>query len=295
MIGRMTGVICAATLWIVMSSHASAQMVRVGPFGGVNVRVPFVSVDVLPFGGGTRVRAPFTAVDTRLYALGYGGPGYGYYHPGPVYHPPIYPAPVYPVPVYPHVVYPDVVYHERVYPDRIYVEGSNVYPQRQPYQSTRLSMDGSLGEQLRDAAQRLAMSLSSRRDDADVWLDYLGPQRIIETIDQGESPERLSDLLINYQGVVGNPNLSSISRAPGFSLTLELLGPFVASGSVGRESPSSEPAADRDTQILPSSDVPARPTPAAPVRPAEEQELQAEQEAIPESIEELPAPKPTEI
>ncbi len=90
---------------VAMAPVAEAQMVRVGPFGGVSVRAPFVSVDTLPFGGGTRVRAPFVSVNTRGFAYGY---GYGYRPYGPVFYDPV--VPVYRVPVYTPPLYPDVVY-----------------------------------------------------------------------------------------------------------------------------------------------------------------------------------------
>ena len=71
----------AAALVVSLSAvqGAVAQMVRTGPFGGVEVRLPRlgVYVDVLPFGQGTRVRAPLTSVNT-------GGSQYGYgYRPAP--------------------------------------------------------------------------------------------------------------------------------------------------------------------------------------------------------------------
>lgn len=67
----------AAFGFLSCGSNANAQLVRVGPLGGVSVRLPFVSVDTLPLGGGASVRAPFTSVDTGLYSRGYGGLRYG--------------------------------------------------------------------------------------------------------------------------------------------------------------------------------------------------------------------------
>lgn len=48
-------------------STAKAQVVVVGPAGGVRVRAPFVSVDVLPFHRGTRLRVPYAAINTGFY------------------------------------------------------------------------------------------------------------------------------------------------------------------------------------------------------------------------------------
>ncbi|WP_164102583.1 hypothetical protein [Candidatus Laterigemmans baculatus] len=66
----------AAALCFAWPAVADAQILRIGPLGGVSVRVPFVSVDVSPYGG-TRVRAPLTAIDTsdRYYLAPH---GYGY-------------------------------------------------------------------------------------------------------------------------------------------------------------------------------------------------------------------------
>lgn len=44
-----------------IAAPCEAQFFRVGGFGGVRVRAPFVSVNVGPYGG-TRVVAPFTSV-----------------------------------------------------------------------------------------------------------------------------------------------------------------------------------------------------------------------------------------
>ena len=75
-------VIGAATLFFVGAATADAQILRIGPHGGVSVRVPFVSVDVSPWGG-TRVRAPFTSVDTAdRYYMAPGGYGYATIPPG---------------------------------------------------------------------------------------------------------------------------------------------------------------------------------------------------------------------
>ncbi len=106
-------VVCSSGIMV-----AEAQVVRVGPRGGVRIRAPFASVDVLPYGGGTRVRAPFTAVDTGYYRYGVGVPYYyaarpRYYSARPRHYAvPAYPVqpllavPAYPAPVYPEAVYP---------------------------------------------------------------------------------------------------------------------------------------------------------------------------------------------
>lgn len=70
--------VLAGSMLFYSAREVEAQLVRVTPFGGVSVRLPFVSVDTLPYGGGARVRAPFTAVNTGLYGPDYYGPAYGH-------------------------------------------------------------------------------------------------------------------------------------------------------------------------------------------------------------------------
>jgi len=199
---------------------AEAQIVRVGPLGGVRVRAPFVAVDVLPYGGGTRVRAPFTAVDTGLYQFDAGMPYYVPHAHALHYAVPVYPvAPIYPVPVYPALVHPELVYPEIVYPEPAYVAP--------PEHQMARPVNGSLPERLRAAAMRLSRSLSLRRDDGDVWQNYLAPQSIVDVIDQGMDPQSLRELLRNYDGVVANPALTSIRHASGFNETRQLLRQYV--------------------------------------------------------------------
>jgi hypothetical protein len=264
-----------------MASVAEAQMVRIGPFGGVSVRAPFVSVDTLPFGGGTRVRAPFTSINTRAYAYGYGYGyrpyRYDYYRPyGPVFYDPV--MPVYPVPVYTPPLYPDVVY---------------------PITDS-VAASGGLPERLRASALQLKRSLSLRRDDSDVWLNYLAPDRIVQTIDEGAAPGSLSDLLRNYEGVTGNASLVSIRGARGFSETYRLLRAFVSSpaDSSTPKAAKTTNESDAKTILVPQAvskpDLETKqPTPAAPLRPAgngEDQDVKQEKEELP-----LPPPAPTPL
>ncbi|MGB7326839.1 MAG: hypothetical protein WBD31_18325 [Rubripirellula sp.] len=302
------------------TSSADAQ-IRIGGFGGVSVRAPFVSVNVLPFGGGTRVRAPFTSVNTGLYRSGFGygydpyrgprlydrGYGYGSYYdrhdyyfdhpailpiPAPVYPVPAYPVPVYPVPSYGSGLYggPDYVYTEPyavTRPDRYlddeldgYRAGRPMVPPAQD-SSARLSTGTvsieTLAADLRFAAARLSRSLSQRRDDADVWQDYLKPDFIMETIDRGGLASELQSLLLNYEGLSGNSELSSIWVEDGFRQTHQLLRDFVqadvAAGSADSGSSILEDAAGASRRNT-------EPTEAAPIKKAAD-------------AEQLPTPRPT--
>jgi hypothetical protein len=246
-----------------MTSACEAQYFGWGPFGGVRVRAPFVSVNVSPYGP-VGVRAPFTSV----YSYGYGfGPVVSYRRAvvGVPAFPPVPPFVVSPivvapvvraVPVYP--VVPEVTYAQPSIP----VEG---------YQVTRPSLDGHVREDLHRAAIKLQYSLSQRYD-GDVWLDYLAPGRIVSSIENGAPPNSLRDLITNYDGVVANSSLRPIYRASGFDETRELLRVYV-------DLPQAESKA-------------ASPAPAPPA--AQPPQVQDGEEASEEAAqpEELPAPKP---
>ncbi len=223
------------------SSIASAQLVRIGGFGGVSIRAPFVAVDVLPFRGGTRVRAPFTAVNTGLYGNGYAPyPAYRYrpryyadpytiarplYQPQPYYEPPEYAAPLSPTPVI-----------------------------SDPVNDSPVS-NGSIDQQLRFSAAQLQRNLARRKDDGDIWINYLEPDRIIAVIDRGMSPQQLRPLLNNYIGVVGNSSLSFIWSTDGFRETYRLLDLFVSAGAQSQPINPAD-AEDNDRQQA-AGDAPA--------------------------------------
>jgi hypothetical protein len=231
---RWLGACLAACL--IGAAAAEAQIVRIGPFGGVRVRAPFTSVDVLPYGGGTRVRAPFTAVDTGAFQYGaalryypggayYAGRAGALHYAAPLYPvDPILAMPIYPVPIYPVPVYPTPLYPELVYPEQPIVEPLHEHP---PIQQLEQPLVGLLDDRLRAAALQLQQSLSLRRDDGDVWQNYLAPHAIVGVIDQAGDPQSLRELLRNYNGVVANPSLTSIRYANGFEETRRLLREFI--------------------------------------------------------------------
>lgn len=249
---RYLSIMMGGLVWVATTPAANAQMVRVGPFGGVSVRVPFfgVGVDVLPFGQGTRVRAPFTSVNTGVYRAGYRSLPYAPYDVVPVYPAPIYSAPVYPGSV-PSYEYP--LPYDQVAPG----------PYAHAYDPPIVPSSVGIKESLRASAERLARSLAQRRDDSDVWLNYLRPDQIIAVIDGDGSPESLNDLLMNYEGVTGNSQLSEIWIVDGFRQTHQRLAQYlqqagVDGGSEGAEvSPMPEPDENVD-----------EPMPANPIQPA---------------------------
>ncbi|MGB0598897.1 MAG: hypothetical protein ACPGLY_19600 [Rubripirellula sp.] len=277
-----------ASLLVMCSSGivvAEAQVVRVGPRGGVRIRAPFASVDVLPYGGGTRVRAPFTAVDTGYYRYGVGVPYYyaarpRHYavpaypvqpllavpaYPASAYRAPVFPEAVYPVPVYPVPVYPEAVYPEAVYPPSPVPDSSFATPLPQ---GAARPIVGVLEDRLRAAALRLQQSLSQRRDDGEVWQNYLAPQTIVDMIDQGLDPRTLRELLRNYNGVLANPKLASIRNAAGFSETRSLLKEFIERRS-RIEATRSAPAVPGQPEDASSATEPTSPLTQEPQLPAD--------------------------
>ena len=241
---------------VFLFKNADAQMVFVGPAGGVRVRAPFVSVDVLPFHRGTRVRVPYATINAGFYRSYRPLPPVAGFFPLPVpYRFAVAAVPAYPViavPAYPAVVYPEIPSYE--YPRVIYPD---VEVARQPIDddvisSSRPRLELPLPERLRTAAETLARTLSLR-EDGDVWLNYLGPQRIIENVDYGRPAAELQDLIINYDGVVSNGTLGSIQYARGFAASRDLLRQYLGT--------QESPAASNDEQVP----VPSRVSPADPV------------------------------
>jgi hypothetical protein len=318
----------ALTAGLMITSVADAQ-IGIGPFGGVSIRGPFVGIDVLPYGGGTRVRAPFTSVNTGLYGVGYGGFGYrsapiygyrgygGYGYSAYGYNSYVrpygyqsfgvaVPVPV-PVPVYPdpYLARPSYVYPEPMDAPEYDVPG---------YRAARPTMPnygvpddgasaypapmstGSLEDDLRSAADRLTLALATRPDDADVWLDYLKPDLIVETIDRGGSPAELKSLLLNYEGLTGNSQLSAIWVTDGFRQTHRLLRQWIESSpSTGNANRSRQPEADKEPSEPsnyedPYADMELAPRDTAPRDTAPRKPATRDTKAA----EELPAPPPRE-
>jgi len=100
-----------------------------------------------------------------------------------------------------------------------------VYSASAPNKRVHLD-DSELPDQLRAAAYRLATSLSRMRD-GDLWLDELQPRRIVASIDRGEHPAALTDLVSCYAGVAENPRFVLIARANGFQETHRWLARYV--------------------------------------------------------------------
>ncbi|WP_372722739.1 hypothetical protein [Novipirellula sp.] len=304
--GRPIAMLALASLFALSPEpQAEAQLIQIGRGfgGGVRVRVPFVAVDVAPWGD-TRVRAPFTSVNTGIYAgprysSRYGSPIYPsyayppaspYYRSVPSYPPNVYVSPNYrsaspmvggssiygtPMPVAPMQSNPGFSSSDRRY-------GSSIIASATPSPllgdgpvsaaSQRPPFAGSASDDLlRRAAMQLQTSLSRRGGDSDIWIDYLAPAEIARLIDAGEmSSEMAETRLRNYQGVTFNPDLRWLTSLPGFAETRRQLELRLANAS-------SDANASSGNDIREST-----PQPAAP----------AATETSPEPAEILPPPIP---
>ncbi len=280
LVGRLPGLamMCLVSLFLLeftfLLEVANAQVVVVGRAGGVRVRAPLVSVDVLPFHRGTRLRIPFATIDTGFYrSYRPLTPVVGVF-PLPVPYPYAYPYavapatayPVIAVPAYPGFVYPETYgyeYSEVIYPTTS-VAGQTIYDGS--YSSSRPRLELSLPERLRSAAEKLARTLSLRQD-GDVWLNYLGSQRIIENVDYSRPPFELQDLVTNYDGVVSNGTLRSIQYARGFAESRDLLRQYLSTESSGDRS-STDLSGTRSPLQVPAMPVESVPKPPPPQLPA---------------------------
>jgi len=176
----------------------------------------------------------------------------------------------------PHRVIPADPYHYRG--DVVTPRDPRLPPPVGPYSSARAQVDDALAsvdpqrfsDELRIAAEQLRQSLLSRRDDGDVWLDYLNPDLIIDALLEADdlSPETfdaIGELLPRYDGVVGNPQLRSVTQTSGFARTRSLLRQWLTrhpTDPAGQD--AGETSAARESLPMPSADErvpPAEPTP----------------------------------
>ncbi|MGV3484147.1 MAG: hypothetical protein ACO1RT_07005 [Planctomycetaceae bacterium] len=130
---------------------------------------------------------------------------------------------------------------------------------RLPLPADNLPADAIPGA-LRDAAHRLSANLSRRPNDADIWLGYLAPDRILAALDSGSSPKRMAELLRSYDGVTANPSLDWLVRTDGFEATRRLLRQWIessATASAQTTSPAAATPAPPRSKPIPPQDPPA--------------------------------------
>ena len=147
--------------------------------------------------------------------------------------------------------------------------------------------EGSLPE----AAQQLHESLSRMEtDQAEVWLDYLDPMKVAVAYEQ-EDVSTIAQLLQHYDGVALNQELSSITSAPGFGQTRQLMREIVGlAEDVAAEPSGVAPITNAEATTVELAPVPpkpsARPTPAkmpTPAKIAPAVQEPADQEPAPEA------------
>ncbi len=290
-----------------VSVRAPFVGVDVLPFGGgTRVRAPFTSVNTglygVGYGGLSYGGVGYGDVGRYGYG-GYGGYGYrGYgsaYRAAPIAGYRGYGYPTYgygygygtnsyvresrydvlavPVPVYRDRYFDDPGY---VYPEPIDAPEYDVpsyHAARPPMPVDRpMGSTGSLEDDLRIAADRLTLGLTARRDDADVWMDYLKPDLIVETIDGGGSPDELRSLLLNYEGLSGNSQLSAIWVTDGFRQTHRLLRQWI-------ETTPSVSVEDTGSAIYEDPYADSKPTRLEPGKPPTDRDA---------NVETLPTPEP---
>ncbi|WP_146522758.1 hypothetical protein [Stieleria varia] len=256
------------------------------PPASVRIRTPFFSMDTGP--GYSRYGVGSSAIYGFGSPLGYSAGSYGLYAPA-------YPstAPLYD-PLYPSYVPSDL------YGTDAYGYDPSVAPRDDLYQP---GIDGGIPEvsvgrpaftpssqpagavnllALRMSADVLRQNLERRRDDADIWLDYLSPDRVIAAIDAGQPDAGIAELADHYEGVAGNTQLRWLLSTPGFEATRRGLRQWVSQsaatgeprdtgageGSIlGPESgTATRPAETRPAETLPTETLP---TPVPEVLPAE--------------------------
>lgn len=130
---------------------------------------------------------------------------------------------------------------------------------------------GDVGTVLRSSANQLRQAIASMSEEnAEVWSDFLAPDKIVAAI-ENEDVSALSELLKNYDGVAGNKDLTNVTSMSGFARTRQLMRQIV-----GPE----EDDVVSDTVPTKGAAQPAKTTESSKAKVAEEE------------ITELPAPLP---
>lgn len=234
---------------LLMPTDSDAQF-RYGRYGGgfglsIGIGAPVGGFGIGPgsfsYGGFNYGRRGYGYGGFGYGGYGYGGRGFGGYGYGPGVALPVLPVPAYRVPIYrvpvqtfslqieprrsyaaPHrdYVYPDPDY---VQPESLYDYSSAKPPILQQSAPDGFGGPGLIQDHLVASATTLQRSLANRPDDADVWLDYLRPDLIIQSADDPSGSHLLVELLKNYDGVSGNAQLSYIWTEPGFRRTHQAL------------------------------------------------------------------------
>jgi hypothetical protein len=278
----------ATNLWglfLCTCEIGTAQIVRVGPLGGINsgafgwgnrylgppvfavpIYGPYPYYQPPAFGRGAYLQRRYDYGDDYQYGYGYEydyGYGANYLDDGLAYRGPgpgpgpgpgslAVPRPTLP-PRYPEVyaerpsvqLYGPAVPYQPASPYTSPYEGQSPWGPvanpvddfqtlpDQPSTPNPLSLESGnparFGLSLREAAIRLEQGLS-KRNDAEVWLNYLKPGDIVTAMDASDSSGTVADLqalFLNYEGVAGNQELSHVWVIDGFRQTHQGLGEWL--------------------------------------------------------------------
>lgn len=301
---KLTHVLMALVVVVGSVQVSSAQYFGFAPRGVYIAPV----VPVAP--AGVRIRTPFFSLDTgpgyTSYRFGYGPAVPRYAYPAPLYRPTYtyrsyaygpsasysyslarpysYPTP-----------YSSIEPAPRVSPappsPNLYRPGPNGgVPELTQMTPDSISTGAVNLRQLSDSAQTLGRQLLGRADDADVWIDYLAPEKVAAAALAGTLTAEVAALANNYEGVAANPALGSIVRTPGFQATrLGLISWVQRDGGIGNTDIGDAGLNDssiRDSgpSVLDSSPIDEDRTPVpAPGLPATESESE---------VQVLPTPTP---
>ncbi len=309
-----------------VSLRGAQGAIDVLPLGlGTRVRGPQLSVDTGVYGllAGPRTYNSGYASSYGRYASGYGRVGA---YPviatpvlpivpvfvSPVIHVPVVHVPVVAVPVYAPPIFIEPAFTEPYFAEPVFSEPYEVGRVEALPSSPEVWIDPSgigmtsfeqvvdvpyaesVDDRLRSAVVRLRNSLAMRRDDADVWLKYLGPDAILEALDNGTVAKTISELLKNYEGVAGNGDLTHIWSVDGFWQTHQALRDWREPVNADSTDPDSTDASDSGESVLePKQDATpdARSDTKADEKKSKEEPSIAEELPVGEA-ETLPAPVP---
>lgn len=262
---------------LLFQCHSEAQFRygRYGRSGGISINIPLGGYGYGGFGYGGYGGHGYGGYGPHVGIPIYPVPTY---RSVPVYRVPTYRVPAYRVPIYRSYTPRVDSYSYLAQPSRRYTipRRSYVYPQPSVdraseseadigqifgnYQSARPVAtaedrsyfeddfgEGAIDEKsLLQSVGVLKESLSRRSDDADIWLDYLNPDLIIETVQSGGDALALQELLKNYDGLSGNADLSGLWVEPGFRRTHQGLRTYV-----GNSADSVQTQSDNQSDINP--------------------------------------------
>ncbi len=238
----------------VVSNKVHAQVVRLGPWGGISIRGNGAAIDVGPFGGTIRAAPGIRP--------GFAVPPVPPLPPFPGYVRPL-PTPGFPLPgVVPPGVDVDAQFSGRA---RRWTGESAANASLRTTGSLQLLEDDQLLQHLQLSSDRLAESLQPR-DPGKIWSDFLRPHDLVGMLLDGEF-QQAEEMLRRYEGVRHNRELDWVENLGGFTSVQEGLREWLRR--------QADQANVWDDEGVPPDPVPPR------FRDSSPQPLPAETETIP--------------